>query len=79
LCNGLFAPGGVPPEVEWRIYDAMAKALASRDLRDKLEQQGVEIAGTPTQPVNSEQFARVLQDDLAKWARIVKTSGATVD
>jgi tripartite-type tricarboxylate transporter receptor subunit TctC len=79
LWIGLFAPAGVPADVAARLEDGMAKALASKDLRDKLEQQGVEIAGTPTQPVGSEQFARVLQDDLVKWARIVKASGATVD
>jgi tripartite-type tricarboxylate transporter receptor subunit TctC len=79
LWIGLFAPAGVPPEVAGRLEDAMAKALASPDLRDKLEQQGVEIAGTPGKPVGSEQFAKVLQEDLVKWARIVKESGATVD
>jgi tripartite-type tricarboxylate transporter receptor subunit TctC len=79
LWIGLFAPAGVPAEVATRLEDAMAKALASKDLRDKLEQQGVEIAGTPTQPVASEQFAKLLQEDLVKWSRIVKSSGATVD
>jgi tripartite-type tricarboxylate transporter receptor subunit TctC len=79
LWIGLFAPAGVPADVTARLEDAMAKALASKDLRDKLEQQGVEIAGTPTQPVTSEQFGKLLQEDLVKWARIVKASGATVD
>ena len=79
LWIGLFAPAGVSADVAARLEDAMAKALASRDLRDKLEQQGVEIAGTPTQPVTSEQFGKLLQEDLVKWARIVKASGATVD
>ena len=79
LWIGLFAPAGVPADVAARLEDAMARALASRDLRDKLEQQGVEIAGTPAQPVTSEQFGKLLQEDLVKWARIVKASGATVD
>lgn len=57
------------------VCDATRKALASKDLRDKLDQQGVEIA-PDTSP---EQFAKLLQDDLAKWARIVKASGAAVD
>ena len=79
LWIGLFAPAGVPADVAARLEDAMAKAMASKDLRDKLEQQGVEIAGTPTQPVGSEPFGKLLQEDLVKWARIVKASGATVD
>ncbi len=79
LWIGLFAPAGVPQDVFGKLQDGMNKALAARDLRDKLEQQGVELAGPPDKPVTPEQFAAVLNDDIAKWARIVKTSGASVD
>jgi tripartite-type tricarboxylate transporter receptor subunit TctC len=79
LWIGLFAPAGVPADVLVKLNGGMAKALASKDLRDKLEQQGVELAGTPEQPVSPEQFSTLLNDDLQKWARIVKTSGAAVD
>jgi tripartite-type tricarboxylate transporter receptor subunit TctC len=75
LWIGLFAPAGVPPDVLATLQDATRKALVAKDLRDKLDQQGVEIAA-PTTP---EQFSKLLQDDLAKWARIVKASGAAVD
>jgi len=75
LWIGLFAPAGVPADVLATLQDATRKALASKDLRDKLDQQGVEIAA-PTTP---EQFSALLHDDLAKWARIVKASGAAVD
>ena len=37
------------------------------------------LAGTIEKPVTPEQFAALLSDDIAKWARIVKTSGASVD
>ena len=79
LWIGLFAPVGLPANVLDRLNGGMAKVLASKDLRDKLVQQGVELAGTPEQPVSPEQFAALLNDDLQKWARIVKTSGAAVD
>jgi len=75
LWIGLFAPAGVPADVLATLQDATRKALAAKDLRDKLDQQGVEIAA-PTTP---DQFSKLLQDDLAKWARIVKASGAAVD
>ena len=75
LWIGLFAPAGVPADVLATLQDATRKALAAKDLREKLDQQGVEIAA-PTSP---ERFAALLQDDLAKWARIVKASGAAVD
>ncbi|MBT2322379.1 tripartite tricarboxylate transporter substrate binding protein [Variovorax paradoxus] len=75
LWVGLFAPAGLPPELLAKLQDATQKAVASSDLREKLEQQGVEIA-PPTSP---EQFSKLLQDDITKWARIVKASGAAVD
>lgn len=79
LWIGLFAPAGVPQEVLARLQGGMAKALASKDLRATLEKQGVELAGTPERPVSPDQFAALLAEDIAKWARIVKSSGAAVD
>ena len=75
LWIGLFAPAGVQADVLNTLQDGTRKALASPDLREKLEQQGVEIAA-PTTP---DQFATLLQTDLTKWAQIVKSSGAAVD
>jgi tripartite-type tricarboxylate transporter receptor subunit TctC len=75
LWIGLFAPAGVPGEVLSKLQTGMTQTLASKDVRDKLELQGVELAA-PTTP---EQFAALLQDDMVMWARIVKSSGASVD
>ena len=75
LWIGLFGPAGLPAPVQAQLEEGMRKTLAAKDLRDKLEQQGVEIA-PPTTPA---QFAALLKDDIAKWARIVKSSGASVD
>lgn len=79
LWIGLFAPAGMPQDVFNKLSDAMNKTLAAKDLRDKLEQQGVELAGTADKPVTPAQFGALLNEDIAKWARIVKTSGASVD
>ena len=79
LWIGLFAPAGRPQDVFSKLSEAMTKTLAAKDLRDKLEQQGVELAGTADKPVTPEQFGALLHEDIAKWARIVKTSGASVD
>ena len=75
LWIGLFAPAGLPADIQTTLQDTTRKALAAPDLREKLEQQGVEIAA-PTTP---DQFAALLQTDLAKWAQIVRSSGAAVD
>jgi tripartite-type tricarboxylate transporter receptor subunit TctC len=79
LWIGLFALAGVPQDVLARLQDGMAKTLAAKDLRDKLEQQGVEMASPPDRLVTPDQFAVLLNEDILKWARIVKSSGASVD
>ena len=75
LWIGVFSPAGVPAEVSAKLGEAMGKTLAAKDLRDKLEQQGVELAA-PTTP---EQFSTLLNEDIARWAKIVKSSGAAID
>lgn len=71
---GLFAPAGTPKAVVAQLQAAVARALDAPDTRDKLAAVGCEpFKGTP------EQFAALIKDDLPRWARIVKDSGATVD
>lgn len=75
LWVGLFAPRGIPADVETRLQQAMAKVLAAPETRTQLVAQGVELA-PPTTPA---QFTALLQDDITRWARIVKSSGAQID
>ena len=71
---GLFAPAGTPKPIVAQLQAALAKVLDASDTREKLAAVGCEpFKGTP------EQFAALIKDDLPKWARIVKDSGATVD
>lgn len=75
LWVGLFAPRGLPAEVERKLQGAMGKVLANAETRSALTAQGVELA-PPTTP---QKFAALLQDDINRWARIVKASGAKID
>ena len=71
---GLFAPAGTPKAILAQLHAALAKLLDAPETRDKLAAVGCEpLHSTP------EQFAALIKDDLPKWARIVKDSGATVD
>jgi len=74
LWVGLFAPAGTPKEITAKLNAEVVKALATKDLQEKMAAQGAEIiSGTP------EQLAAMLKEDSARWAKIVKESGATVD
>ena len=71
---GLVAPAKTPREIVARLNQAMVKGLANADTRERLLGQGIEPLGnTPAE------FAKLLRDELPKWAQIVKTSGAKVD
>lgn len=71
---GMLAPAGTPPDVIQRIQHEVAKALGAPAVRERLQAQGAEPVGnTP------EQFAAFIRAETAKWAKVVKDSGAKVD
>jgi tripartite-type tricarboxylate transporter receptor subunit TctC len=71
---GMLAPAGTPPDVIHRIQHEVARALGAPAVRERLQAQGAEpIGNTP------EQFAALIRAETAKWARVVKDSGAKVD
>jgi tripartite-type tricarboxylate transporter receptor subunit TctC len=74
LWIALFTPRGVPAEVDAQLQAAMKKLLDAPDMREKLASLGVETANG-----SAEQLAALLQEDLGRWAKIVKESGATLD
>jgi tripartite-type tricarboxylate transporter receptor subunit TctC len=71
---GLLAPTGTPKDVLARLNAEFNKALQQPELRKKLGDEGADPAGgTP------EQFASLIKDDIARWGKVVKESGAKVD
>jgi len=71
---GLFAPAGTPPAIVARWNADVTKILNSPDVRAKFVADGAEPS-----PDTPEQFARMISSELAKYARIIKASGAKVD
>ncbi len=71
---GLLAPAGTPKDVIARLNAEFNKALQQPELRKKLGDEGADPAGgTP------EQFAALIKDEIPRWGRIVKDSGAKID
>lgn len=71
---GMFAPAGTSKAVVAQLNAEIAKALDSKDVQEKLAAVGCEPYKS-----TSEQFAALVRDDLPRWAKIVKASGATID
>jgi len=71
---GIMAPKGTPPEIVKRLNTEIGKILAKPEVRDEWAKQGA-VAMTMT----PDEFGRYLSDDIVKWERIVKISGAKAD
>ncbi len=71
---GLFAPAGLPAAVAKKIETDVARLLDNKPLRANLSQRGAEMMYG-----NSAQFTAVVKQDIAKWAKVVKETGARAD
>jgi tripartite-type tricarboxylate transporter receptor subunit TctC len=72
--NALFAPAGTPPEVIAKLHDEAVKAVNDPTVKAKLGEFSAEVVGS-----TPEQLAEHTKAELAKWAPIVKDSGAQID
>jgi tripartite-type tricarboxylate transporter receptor subunit TctC len=71
---GIFAPAATPRDVVNTLAGAIAKAARSPDTRQRLLDQGAEPVGnTP------EEFARIMKEEVVRWAEVVRVSGAKAD
>lgn len=72
---GLAATGGTPRAVIDRLNAELRKALADPEVRQQLAAQGIDepAPGTP------EQLGALIRSELAKWEKVVRASGATVN
>jgi tripartite-type tricarboxylate transporter receptor subunit TctC len=72
--QGVIGPAGMPREIVSRLNSELAKAINSQDMKDRLAKQGTEVrSDTP------ESLGRWMTAEQAKWAKVVKESGAKFD
>jgi len=71
---GIVGPASLPKDVVAKLNADINKALQDPELRKKLGDQGADVEGS-----TPEQFGKLIRDDIARWGRIVKESGAKVD
>jgi tripartite-type tricarboxylate transporter receptor subunit TctC len=74
LWYGLLVPAGTPRSAINRLNSEVTKVLQSPEVRERLLAQGAEpMPGTP------EAFASFMQEEMAKWAPVVKQAGVKLD
>ena len=71
---GLFAPAAVPKDIINRLNAEVIRGLQTADMRERLRALGATPgSGTP------EQFAAFFRNEVAKWAKVVKSAGVRAD
>ncbi len=71
---GVLAPKGTPPAVVTRLNEAISKIASQPEV-----QQGWLRQGATAMVMNPTAFDKYLQDDIAKWAKVIKTAGIKAD
>ncbi len=71
---GIAGPAALPKDIVATLNAAFNQALEAPDLRRKLAEQGSEVLGG-----SPERFATLIRSETARWATVVKESGAQVD
>ncbi len=71
---GLMAPKGTPAPVLTRLNAEIGKITTNPEVRRAWTAQG-----TTAMTMGVDEFRQVLNDDIAKWAHIVKVSGAKAE
>ena len=71
---GVLAPAGTPREIVSKLQSEIAKILELPDIKSKLESQGADVAGS-----TPEQFAKQIQAEIVKWAKVVKDANVKIE
>lgn len=71
---GMVAPARTPARIVQRLHQEALKAIESGDVREKLVHQGLDpVASSP------QEFDARIREDLVKWEKVVRASGASIE
>ncbi len=71
---GYFAPAGTKAEIVKKVNGGVNQALGLADVRARLDSLGLE-----PQPLTPAEFSNYVRSEVAKWAKVVKTTGITAE
>lgn len=72
--QGLLAPAATPRPIVQKIHETLAAALNQPEVRDRIKGMGIDLSGA-----GPDDFRQFIGVEVAKWAKVVKASGASID
>ena len=75
--NGFLFPKGTPKPIVDKMHQAMETMIAKPEIRQKMESLGLEIL--PPEQRTAEYMAAFLKEDIARWGKVIKAAGISVD
>jgi tripartite-type tricarboxylate transporter receptor subunit TctC len=72
--QGIAAPAGTPRAVVMRLQEAIAKAVAAPEVKERLETLGIETASA-----GADAFAAHIRDELRAWLGAIRDAGIRVE
>ena len=71
---GLFGPAALPKDIVLKLHAETLRTMENAELRERLAADGGEHTA-----MSAEQFVAYIRADAARWAQVIKSSGATAD
>jgi tripartite-type tricarboxylate transporter receptor subunit TctC len=71
---GVFAPAGTPPDIVQKLNEAIVRIANDAEIRKRLEAVAFDVTAAPLR-----ETADYVRSEVAKWAKVVKDTGARVD
>jgi tripartite-type tricarboxylate transporter receptor subunit TctC len=74
LWQGIVAPAATPRTTVMKLHQQITTSLHTPDLKSKLTAQGLDVVGN-----SPEQFANYIREEIEKWSKVVRATGARGD
>ena len=71
---GVLAPAGTPNDLSTKLSHEMVRILKLPDVRERLARQSIDVSA-----ISGEEFGAHLRSEMAKWAKVIKDTGARAD
>ena len=74
LWQGIVAPAATPRATVRKLHQQITASLRTPEMKSKLTAQGLEVVGN-----SPERFANYIGEEIEKWTKVVKATGARGD